>query len=164
MSGFPDPVSVRQGGSVSPYTSDCRAPGQNGIYRQRRLGRDCLEISDARGRSMPLGSGVFRVRVSIWQGGACAHDTSNYTTPKQNWADRQRGLGPDYLEISVIACRNRPLVFGIFPDPFNHLTGRVCCALYSELHDVEGKTGPIDSGDMGSTFWKYQSCLGAPCH
>ena len=107
-------VSMCRGGSVSPDTSDYRTPEENGPDRQRKLEPDCLEIPVARGRPVPIVSGIFLAHVCIFQGCSVSNDTSNYMTPKQNGTDRPRQLGPDCLEISVTHWRYRPLGFGIF--------------------------------------------------
>ena len=87
-------------------------PRKKGPDRQREKDRDCLEISVARGRPVPLVFGIFLIRLSIWQGGSVSPDTSNYRDPKENGPDRQRKLERDFLEISVMSCRSMPLVVG----------------------------------------------------
>ena len=87
---------------------------ETGSDRQRKLERDCLEISVTYCRSAPLGFVLFLIRVSIDQGGSASIDTSNYREPDEKVPDRHRKLEPGCLEISVTTGRPAPLVFWLF--------------------------------------------------
>ena len=60
--------------------------------RQRKLDLGRLDISFTSGRPMPLGFGVFLIRVSVYLRGSVSHDTSNYRADGENGPDQQREL------------------------------------------------------------------------
>ena len=82
--------------------------------RQRKLERDCLEISVMYCRRAPLGFRMCLIRVIIYQGGSVSPDTSNYRAPDAKVPDRQRKLEPGCLEIAVTPGCPAPLVFWLF--------------------------------------------------
>ena len=104
---------IYQGGSDSTDRSNYRAPEANGPDRHRELERDCLEISVTPSRSRLLCLGAFRIRVSIYPLGSFRLIHRIIGRQRKNAPDRQRGLEPHCLEISVISCLTVPLVCAI---------------------------------------------------
>ena len=98
-------VGIYNVGSVSHYTSDYRAPKENGPDRPLGLERGCLEISVMYCRPLSFGFRMFLIRVSIYQVGSVSLDTSNYRTPGPKVPDRHQKLEPGCLEISVTSGR-----------------------------------------------------------
>ena len=156
-------VSICQGGSFSPDTSNFMMPEENGPDRQRKLELDCLEISVISCHPVPLVFGIALVRVCIYHCGSVAPDTSNYRTTMENGPDRQRKLERGCLEISVTSAHSAPSVFGIFlvsvsiyqgvsvsPDTSNYMTPK--------------HKGPIDSAKWNATVWKYRLRVVVPGH
>ena len=66
---------------IRPIVGRQRKPDPD---RQRKLGRDCLELPAISGRPVSLGSGIFLIRVSIYQGGSFSRGKSNYGAPEEN--------------------------------------------------------------------------------
>ena len=87
---------------------------KNGPDRQRKLERECLEISVTSFRSMSLGFWRFLIVVSTSRAAMYRMIHRFKGRQRQNVPDRQRELEPDYLGISATSCRCRALCFGIF--------------------------------------------------
>ena len=85
----------------------------NAPDRQRDLDRDCLEIPVIPGRPDILVSGLFLIRVSIYQGGSVALCTSNYRTPEKKRAGRQREKELGCVEIPSTPGRPEPVCIGL---------------------------------------------------
>ena len=117
-------VCIRQGGSVAPDTSNCRTPKENGTDRHRRLKRDRLEISVTYGRAMPLFSGIFLIRVSIYQGGSVPLGTSNCRAPSRKRPRSTAGNGIRLSGNMIYIWSPRAISFRGFPDRSKLLVGR----------------------------------------
>ena len=125
-------VGIYHGGSVSPDTSNYRAPEENDPDRQRKPERDCLGISVMSCRPMPLVPGMFLISVSIYKGGSVSRDTTICRTPQVSVPDRQRKLARLSGNRSYF-FPPRPSRIRDFHDPCWHLPGRFFFSRYIEL-------------------------------
>ena len=97
-------VSIYQGGSVSPDTSNYRAPAGK---RARSTAGNVTRLSGNISyvcRTLPLGFGMFLILVRIYQGGCVLPDTSNYRIAEAKRARSTAGTGNRlYGNISYVA-------------------------------------------------------------
>ena len=156
-------VSIYQGGSDSPDTSNYREPGENGPDRHRELERDSLAISAISCRSRILGVGVFLIRVCIYQGGPVAPDTSNYRTPEEKRARSTAGSGARLPGNIRYFFSPRVISYGISPIRGSIFHGGSVSPDTSNYRAPK-EMGPADSGNWNATVWKYQLCVVATGH
>ena len=107
-------VSIYQGCSVSPDTSNYRTPMAHWADRRRKMGPGCLEISVTSGVPTPEDSGVSR---SVWAFSRAVLFHLIHRIIGCQWRngdDLKRELEKGCLEISVRSGGSMPVGFGRF--------------------------------------------------
>ena len=106
---------------------------QHALDRQRELERDFLRISATSGRPVPVGFGIFLIRVRIYQGGFAPPYTSSYSIPQGKLGRSTADTGARLSGNISYVWSFHVISFRGCPDPCRHLPGRFCFALYIEL-------------------------------
>ena len=125
---FPIRVSIYQGASVSPDTSNYRTPEAKLARSTAETGIRCLEISFMRRSSRPLVSGLFLIRVNIYMGGSVSPYTSNYRRGEGKSARKTSGTGTRLSGNIRCVWSPHAISFRDFPDQCKHIPGRLCSA------------------------------------
>ena len=160
--GRPDPCKHLLGRLFcAGYIDLYDAKGKKVTDRQRRLGRDCLEIAVMSCRPMPLGFGPCLVRVGIYQGGSVSPDTSNYRTTMEKRTRSTAETGSRLSGNISYLLSPMPLGFGMF---LIRVSIYQCGSVLPDTSNYRRPDGkiPIDSGNWIPTVWKCQLRLGAP--
>ena len=148
-------VCIYQGGSLSPGILNYFGVEESRPDRERKLERDCLEISAPSG-APPLRFGSR----SAW----CRHLLGRVCV---SWYIALFGVGgkadpvengnwnPTVWKFQLFHGHRR-LMHGLSSVRCRHLLGRVCVPWYIELFWGGGKAAPIENGNWNAIVWKFQ--------
>ena len=120
---FPGPCNHIPWRFFSPIHRIIGLQWHNGPDRQRKLGRDCLQISVMSARSMPLDFEIFLISVIIYQGGLF-HPIHRIIGRRRKRALSTAETGtPQSGNISYVASPHF-VSFRVLPGQCRHLPGR----------------------------------------